>query len=363
MASDRSSTQRGRGGAPRVLFVTRKWAPAMGGMETYSMRLTEELAKITSIEVVALPGRENGHPPRVGPLLGFPFAVVRQVIKHRRTIDVLHLADMAIWPLGLLAKLCRKPVRVVLSAHGTDVAYHRRRTLRGWLYGVYLRLGSKILSRAKVIANSRATRDVAAETGWHDAAVVPLATDITAPPPDGTHDGSILFAGRLVERKGCGWFIREVLPLLPQGIRLKVAGTVWDEMERAALSHPRVDFIGNLGGEDLVAAYRRALCLVVPNIEPVNGEYEGFGLIAVEAAAAGGLVIAADCGGLRDAVVDGMTGIMVTSGDAGGWAEQISALGSWTSAQRATFLADATRHATNHFNWQRVAQETLALYN
>lgn len=350
------------GGSPRILFITRKWAPAMGGMETYSMRLSEELAKLAPVEVIALPGKADGQPPRAASLLRFPLTALRRILARREPVDVMHFADMALWPLGLFALLCHGKPRVVLSAHGTDVAYHRRATIRGRLYGAYLRLGSMLLRRATVIANSRATRDVAAETGWHNAAVVPLATDIAAPPPDGTHDGTILFAGRLVERKGCGWFIREVLPLLPEELRLKIAGTVWHESERAALAHPRVDFVGNLGRDDLVQAYRRALCVVVPNIELPNGEYEGFGLVAVEAAAAGGLVIAADTGGLRDAVMDGVTGLMAPSGDAAAWARMISQVGEWSIAARASFLAQSINRSQDHFTWPRVARETLAHY-
>lgn len=348
--------------APRILFITRKWAPAMGGMETYSMRLTEELAKLAPVEVIALPGRPDGQPPGAVALILFPFTVLRRIMALRDPVDILHIADMAIWPLGLLSFACRGNPRVVLSAHGTDVAYHRRATIRGRLYGAWLKLGSMLLRRATVIANSRATRDVAAETGWHNAAVVPLATDISAPPPDGTHDGTILFAGRLVERKGCGWFIREVLPLLPEELRLKIAGTVWHETERAALDHPRVDFLGNLGGADLVHAYRRALCVVVPNIELPNGEYEGFGLVAVEAAAAGGLVIAADTGGLRDAVVDGVTGLMAPSGDAAEWAAMITATAQREVGQRAAYLENVVIKVRQNYCWQRVARETLSCY-
>ena len=48
----------------RVMFITRKWPPAVGGMETWSVRLAEELARIGPVEVVALPGRADRRPPR-----------------------------------------------------------------------------------------------------------------------------------------------------------------------------------------------------------------------------------------------------------------------------------------------------------
>jgi glycosyltransferase involved in cell wall biosynthesis len=351
------------GPEPSILFVTRKWAPATGGMETYSLRLTEALAKFEPVEVIALPGRANGMPPGPLALLAFPLAVFARAARRASAPRVLHLGDMALWPFAALALLWRR-TRVVLSAHGTDVAYHRRGGLRGTLYRLYLALGARLLRRARVIANSRATAHVAGETGWRDAAVVPLATEAApADPIDGSHDGTILFVGRLVERKGCGWFIREVLPLLPAGTRFLVVGTEWDDGEREALSAPGVEFVGPLTGQALTERYRRSKCVVVPNIEPASGEFEGFGLVAPEAAAAGGVVLAARCGGLTDAVIDGETGFLVATGDARAWAKAIERVSAWTPEQRRTFVGRARARCEEHFNWERVAGQTIASYS
>ncbi|MCB2050455.1 MAG: glycosyltransferase family 4 protein [Novosphingobium sp.] len=358
MASDSHSIEN----PGRVVFITRKWAPAVGGMETYSMRLSEELASLCKIDVIALSGNVDGSPPSAWRLLTFPLTALCRYWPLRADISVLHLADMALWPLAILGRLGpRRPV-VVLSAHGTDVAYHRRKTIRGKLYGAYLKLGAKLLRKARVIANSQATREVAAETGWRCRAVIPLATDMVGPEPDGTHQGYILFAGRLVERKGCGWFIRHVLPLLPQHITLKVAGTVWNPEEKAALTNPRVTFLGPLPATELAHAYRDALCVIVPNIRIPNGEYEGFGLVAPEAAAAGGLVLASNCDGLRDAVIDTVTGWLLPPGDRDAWARKVNEVVHWDMGKRRTFLQSAVRKAQEHYAWPRVAREVLAVY-
>lgn len=349
-------------GEPRILFVTRKWAPAVGGMETYAMRLTEALAEIEPVQVVALPGRADGMPPGVLALLGFPLKVMLALLRRRVMPEVVHLADMAIWPLGVVAKFLAPRARIVLSAHGTDVSYHRRGGIKGRLYGRYMRLGARLLHGATIIANSRATRDVAAETGWQASHVVPLATDLRGALPDGTHNGRLLFVGRLVERKGCGWFVREVLPLLDERIVLDVAGTGWDEAERAVLDHPRVNYLGALHGSDLARAYREAMCVIVPNIETESSEYEGFGLVAPEAAACGGLVLAADCGGLRDAVLDGDTGMLLRSGDAAVWAEAIGRVERLAQCERTEMAGRAMRSAAEVYSWRRVAVETLAGY-
>ena len=252
---------------------------------------------------------------------------------------------------------------VVLSAHGTDVSYHRRRTIKGRLYGAYLRLGSRLLNGVEVVANSHATADVAAETGWRIVKTVPLATDMRPSRSCLETNDHILFVGRLVERKGCGWFIREVLPLLPKGWCLKVAGPKWDAVESAALDHPQVDFLGSLAGETLARAYAEARCVIVPNIELLSGEYEGFGLVACEAAAAGGVVLAADCGGLTAAVVDDVTGMLVPSGDAHAWARQIIAISQWDTAQRARFVASSLLQIERNYRWRHVARNMLEIYD
>jgi glycosyltransferase involved in cell wall biosynthesis len=344
---------------PEILFVTRKWAPATGGMETYCLRLTEALAE--RVQVIALPGNADGMPPGAAALLTFPVKVLAQALRRRRAPRVLHLGDMAIWPLAL-PWLFHAGTLIVLSAHGTDVSYHRRGGFRGRLYGTYLRLGARMLRRAQVIANSAATGAALGETGWADVAVIPLATDLSSAETADSHDGSILFAGRLVERKGCAWFVREVLPLLPDNIRLKVAGTSWDAAEAAILNHPRVEFLGPLAQDELAGAYARAMCVIVPNIEPANGEFEGFGLVACEAAACGGVVLAADHAGLREAVIDGVTGFLVNVGDAQVWARKIAQIAGMDHGERAAFTQAAQAACKTVFNWDRVANDVLAIY-
>ncbi|HEX2793024.1 MAG TPA: glycosyltransferase family 4 protein [Croceicoccus sp.] len=320
--------------------------------------MAEAMNAIEPVKVVALPGRENGMPPGLLALMAFPFRVLAALMRRRRMPEVMHLGDMAIWPLALLPRLCFASTRIALSAHGTDVAYHRRGGIKGRAYGAYLRLGARLLRQTRVIANSRATRDVLSETGWAASAIVPLATDLAGPAPDGTHNGRILFVGRLVERKGCGWFAREVLPLLPEEIELDVAGTGWDESEREVLQHPRVNWLGALNGDDLIRAYASALCVIVPNIPTDNGEYEGFGLVAPEAAACGGLVLAADIDGLRDAVIDGQTGRFVRAGDACAWAEAIRDVAAIPKEGRFATLSHMSIAATETYNWVRVARDT-----
>jgi glycosyltransferase involved in cell wall biosynthesis len=75
---------------------------------------------------------------------------------------------------------------------------------------------------------------------------------------------------------------------------------------------PGVTLLGPWPRELVIEALRRSLLVVVPSIWP-----EPFGLVALEAAAAGKPVVAAEIGGLPDIVVPGETGLLVPPGDAG----------------------------------------------
>lgn len=345
-----------------VVYVTRKWAPAIGGMETYSLRLTEELRNYANVSVIALRGRDDGSPPSMLSLAAFPFRFITTWLSVGRDADILHVGDMALWPFALVTKLMGKRPAIILSAHGTDVSYPRRGGLKGRLYGAYLKLGSSLLRSATVIANSHATEAVAGETGWSTSKVVPLATDLRPKARARHADHHLLFVGRLIPLKGLSWFVREVLPSLPDGISLRVAGTIWNASEGDALAAPRVEYLGALGQEDLCEAYARAACVVIPNIELATGEYEGFGLVAPEAAACGGIVVAARCGGLVDAVIDKSTGFLVEPGNAQEWARTIRDILSWSDARRDAFVSEAMEKSQQTYSWDRVACQTLGVY-
>ena len=201
--------------------------------------------------------------------------------------------------------------------------------------------------------------------GFGFTEVIPLATDMTSALDQRTHrdEGrTLLFAGRLIRSKGCRWFIENVLPALPEDVHLEVAGTFWDAEEKKALTAPRVRYLGPLAPEALRRAYADADCVVVPNI-PISGSgFEGFGLVAAEAAAAGGLVLAAAHAGLEEAVLDAKTGLKLPPGDADAWVKAITEVLNWPEARRRAFRERSVAVASRHFSWDRVAQSTFEAY-
>lgn len=351
----------------RVLFVTRKWAPAVGGMETYAVKLTEALASRSFLEVKTLPGRSDGTPPGMFSLAAFMLRSA--ALLFRRKIDVVHIGDLVLWPLALIARWSGCAPRVVMTAYGLDLIFGRRRGILPWLYRCYLALGVRLVGRSvRIIAISAPTGALCREAGFSDVIVVTLGVDVceSAPPPAAEPVGAdpfVLFVGRLVKRKGAAWFAREVLPLLPFTLRFVVVGKCWDDREMEALKgSERIDYRDFVSSDALFALRSQALVVVMPNIPSDGLDVEGFGLTALEAAADGGVLLASGIEGIVDAVVDGETGFLLPACDAVRWATKIGEVNSWPIAQRVAFIERARRTVATRFSWSSVAEQTLSAY-
>ena len=107
--------------------------------------------------------------------------------------------------------------------------------------------------------------------------------------------------------------------------------------------------------EDLARWFRAADLVAVPS------RSESFGLVAVEAQACGTPVVAADVGGLRTAVADGVSGVLVGDHDPHRWAKVFSEL--MHDDVRRAALARGALEVASRFSWDVTAEETLAIYS
>ncbi len=347
-----------------VLFITRKWSPAVGGMETYCVELTKSLKSLVNLRVEKLPGRVTGAPPSFFAIVMFGMATAFRIIFSSNRYDVLHGSDIAVWPLVYFGAIKSPNATLVLSAHGTDISLASKQGIAAAIYKQYVRLGATLMKRCHVIANSRATASLLHNHNFQNIEIIPLGTEcIPEAPKSVTPENYILFVGRLLPQKGCRWFAEEVLPHLPEQISLKVAGTVVCKAEKNAIEHPRIEFLGCVFGQALREIRQKALAVIVPNIGASVEDFEGFGLTALEAAAAGGVVIASDLHGISDAVVDGKTGFLVPGGDVEAWVQKILEIQNMELNERQEFCQKSIANIAETYSWQRVAEKTLALYD
>lgn len=347
-----------------VLFVTRKWGPRVGGMETWSVRTAEHLGAVVDVDVLALPSRDQERAATAGQLARFGLQALATVAATPLP-DVVHVGDLALWPIAAIASL-RRPTFV--TVHGSDVAFAGIDSPAGQAYRRYLAAARPLLSRVRLLPNSRATTDQLARHGLTCETPMYLGVDASLPAdhehtPD-AEPAFVLFTGRLMERKGLAWFVESVLDRL-DGVELWVAGALWDPTEASALDHDRVRFLGPTDRERLRELRRWAVAVVVPNratVSPGATAFEGFGLVAVEAAGDGGVVVASDVYGLRDAVLDGTTGFRVPADDADAWADQLQRIRSWDPAERAQFVDRSVAAVQVQFSWPRYVGELVTAY-
>lgn len=175
-------------------------------------------------------------------------------------------------------------------------------------------------------------------------------------------DPLLLFFGRIEWEKG----IQDLIAALPKirrafrGTRVVVAGdgsqTEWlQEQARKHRVLRAVEFVGHLSDRSLAALLTAANAVVLPS------RYEPFGIVALEAAAAGTPLVASTAGGLGEVVLDGVTGLSFAPGDVDGLARAVRTVLSDPTAAAARARAAKERLATD-FNWATIATDTAAVY-
>jgi glycosyltransferase involved in cell wall biosynthesis len=163
--------------------------------------------------------------------------------------------------------------------------------------------------------------------------VLPLFTTIV-PKTGSGHETRrrVVFAGRVVAPKGVGVLIRAARAVDAEFV---ICGDGWglDGMRKLARRLgvlDRIRFTGWLGAEALARELADASVVVMPSLWP-----EPFGLVGIEALAAGRPVIASATGGVGDWLVDGVNGLLVRPGDAPALAKALEELLCDPARQRA----------------------------
>lgn len=154
---------------------------------------------------------------------------------------------------------------------------------------------------------------------WHrPATVIPPPVDVERhrPPPPGQREDFFLLAGRLVPYKRPDL---AVAAARRAGVRLVVAGDGRSRAGIERLAGPGIELLGRVDDATLTSLYQRCRALVFP------GE-EDFGMVPVEAQAAGAPVIAYGVGGVLDSVIHGVTGVLYQVGAPGDDEHHVRAL-------------------------------------
>lgn len=182
--------------------------------------------------------------------------------------------------------------------------------------------------------------------------------------PELSHDGSVIFLGRVLEHKGIHYLIEG----LPPGVPLRVVGPTpapdYLDRLRALAAGKDVRFHGALPDGEVISLLGRAMALVHPTPVDENGSahaYELFGLVLVEAMARGCPVIASHAASLPEIVEPGVNGLLVPPNQPTAIGEAIQSLRGDPELW-ARLALGARRTAEERFTWERVVERCLEAY-
>ncbi len=321
-----------------MLLVTHEFHPHHGGIATFAEEIARAAARLgydLEVWAQAMPPEHSEKPwpfrLRRLPLRGThglacQVRLMREFIRHRRRLRsaIVYLPEpgpmRAMMALQFIPGF--RPSRLVLTFHGSEILkFHRNPVLR-ILTRRLIRHASRISVLTGYTRQLLCSRfpEATAKTFLTPGA---LRSSLTPAPvraaPDPGSPIVILTVGRLHPRKG-QLHIIEALEALPAGQREQVeywlvGGNSKENYESrlreaATRSGLTVRFLGNAPDDELDRIYARADIFAMTSINH-RLSVEGFGLVYLEAAAHGLPVVAHAVGGVPEAVVDGMTGLLV----------------------------------------------------
>jgi glycosyltransferase involved in cell wall biosynthesis len=280
----------------KILFISRKKPGEFGGLSRFVNELTERFPKPRHLLTI----------PSLRSWLTIPW----------KRIDLIHLTDASLFPLGILIKsIIRKPLTV--TAHGLDICYEPI-----W-YQSILRLCSPkahavILDSQpieKLLKNFpiRINKTYVINPG---VSVDQFKISKSFPLPVSTDDKIVLLTvGNLVSRKGHYWFIKNVFSKLPTKYLYFIVGDGPEKRRiQSLISHmglaSRIFLLGQLDNQHLAWLYRQTDIYICPN-QKISHNFEGFGIAAGEAAALDIPVVASKIDGLPSVIHDQKNGLLV----------------------------------------------------
>jgi len=337
------------GGAERYAFeLARNMANAAPTtLITFGKKASEETCGALKVRVLGNAHYIRGQAtnPVAAPLAGVVLAA-----------DVVHCHQQRVISSSLAAAMCRITGRRVfvsdLGGGGWDISGYV--STDRWYHG-HLHI-------------SEYSRKVSRHDGKAWAHVIYGGVDAKKFSPEkARREKTVLFVGRLLPHKGVNYLINA----LPPDLHLEVIGKPYDqgfleELRRLAAGK-RVTFRFDCGDDELVSAYRRAMCVVLPSVyRTMYGDEtrvpELLGQTLLEGMACGTPVICTDVASMPEVVKHGVTGFVVAPNDACALAEKLC----WfrDRPDQVETMGDAARlDALDRFTWPAVVQRCLDIYS
>jgi glycosyltransferase involved in cell wall biosynthesis len=277
-----------------------------------------------------------------------------------------------VWPIAR-----RLGLPLLVTLHGSDITvrmdwYAQGRAGRRW-QGYPARLARMAREETVTfIAISENIRQAALAAGLAESRIVvlPIGIDPSRFVPDGVpvaqRRPTILFLGRLVEKKGCTYLLEAFARLrtqLPQAeLVIGGDGPEREKLAAQAASIGGVRFVGAFTRELATTLLAEARVFCLPSVTAESGDAEGLPLVILEAQASGIPVVTSARGGATEGIEDGVTGFAFAERDVGGLVERLMAVLT-DDALAARFSAAGPPFIAAKHDLYRQTAELEALYD
>jgi len=363
---------------PRTLLVTNAFPPKVGGIQTFMEGLWRSLppdrVAVLAPRFLGADEYDAAEPfpvRRDGERFMWPGPNLRQAVLdmiEETASEVVVFGDA--FPLAHLGPgLAARGIPYLVMAHGFDYWLSAMPGTHAWL-----RRATARASRVPVCSGFIGKTVRTAVPADVPVSVLSPGVDVERFRPDlPTQDirerfglegrPVVVCVSRLVARKGQDALIRAMRRIrrrVPDAALLIVGGgPAAARLQRLAeeAAPESVHFAGEVSAEDLPRYHAVGDVFAMPCRNRLGGlEVEGWGIVFVEAAAAGRPVVVGDSGGARETLVDGETGFLVDGGDVAEVADAIATL--LADPSLAAAMGKAGRaYAEREHTWSRSAEQ------
>jgi glycosyltransferase involved in cell wall biosynthesis len=304
-------------------------------------------------------------------LIALPIRLIKMTSGNK--FDLIHCHWLI--PQGFFCALIKifRGIPYILTAHGGDVYSFKNIPCVGSLIKFALKHSTicTVNSQAtknKVLKNRKST----------NIQVIPMGVDLEKFNPEnfnheirasmGSQNLLLLGVGRLALKKGFNFLI-EAMPQIIQEIpsaRLVIIGfgpekeQLEKQIQKLKLSSS-VSLIGGKSGKELRDWFASADIFIGPSIVTPDGDTEGQGVVFLEAMASGTAVIASDVGGIKDAVRDNISGLLVHEKNPQAIAEKILTLAK-DKQLKEKLIQNALELVRSDYSGEQSSRKFIGLY-
>jgi phosphatidylinositol alpha-mannosyltransferase len=295
----------------------------------------------------SLPTAINGSVAPVAPDASAAFRTIRAL--NDEAFDVLHVHEPLV-PGPTLTAVLVKLAPIVATFHSAG---------ESGAYKTFQKLGRPIARRIDVrVAVSADAVELAQRYIGGEYEILFNGIDLEAysGPMVEHRDNAIFFCGRHEPRKGLGVLL-EAVSLMPGDVRLWIAsdGPETELLKTQYQNDQRIEWLGRISDAEKIDRLRRASLFCAPSLRG-----ESFGIVLLEAMAAGTPVVSTDIDGYRNVATDGENALLVEPGNPQALASAMSRI--IADPRLATRLTAAGRIHAQSYSLDALADHYVVLY-